>query len=153
MGTLTHAAGLSATGDPSLDAALPLPERYEIPSRTADAVASARRRGARIVAVGTTVLRALEGSAAAHGGVPRAGAGTTDLRIGPGYEPRAADGILTGVHVPGTSHHRLLAAMVAPALLDRALATAEAAGFQLHEFGDALLALGRPRGVGRRRAA
>jgi len=105
-----------------------------------------------VVAVGTTVVRALEASARAHGGVPRAGAGTTDLRIGPGFEPRVLDGLLTGVHVPGTSHHRLLAGLVAPALLERALERVEAAGFLIHEFGDALLVLGRPGERGRRAA-
>ncbi len=151
--TLTHAAGLSATGDPALDEALPLPERYDIPLRTVEAIASAHRAGARVVAVGTTAVRALEGSAATNGGAPRAGTGITDLRIGPGFEPLVVDGLLTGVHVPGTSHHRLLAGMTSPALLDRALARAEARGFQLHEFGDSLLVLGRPRDRSRRRAA
>ena len=63
LASLTHAAGLSSTGDPALDAALPLPERYEIPPSTVGAVAEARRRGGRMVAVGTTVVRALEGAA------------------------------------------------------------------------------------------
>ena len=61
LARLTHAAGLSATGDPDLDARLPLPERYEIPPETVAAVERARRRGGRVVAVGTTVVRALEG--------------------------------------------------------------------------------------------
>ena len=73
--SLTHAAGLSATGDPALDAALPLPERYDIPAATVRAVAATRARGGRVVAVGTTVVRALEGAAAAGGGTLRAGRG------------------------------------------------------------------------------
>src|SRR6185437_15888976 len=85
---LTHAAGLSATGDPTLDAALPLAEAFEIPAATARAVAETRGRGGRIVAVGTTVVRALEGAAAQNGGVVRAGCGETDLRITPAFRPR-----------------------------------------------------------------
>ena len=61
--SLTHAAGLSATGDPAIDAALPLPEAFDIPAATARAVAETRARNGRVVAVGTTVVRALEGAA------------------------------------------------------------------------------------------
>ncbi len=61
--SLTHAAGLSSTGDPAIDAALPLAERYDIPAATVRAVADTRARGGRVIAVGTTVVRALEGAA------------------------------------------------------------------------------------------
>ncbi|MFO0744788.1 MAG: S-adenosylmethionine:tRNA ribosyltransferase-isomerase [Myxococcota bacterium] len=61
VATLTHAAGLSATGDAALDAALPLPERYDVPAATVAAIARVRAAGGRAVAVGTTVVRALEG--------------------------------------------------------------------------------------------
>lgn len=142
LASLTHAAGLSATGDEALDALLPLPERFEIPDRTAAAVAAARTRGDRVVAVGTSAVRALEGSAAVHGGRVSAGRGVTDLRIGEGFAPRVVDGLLTGMHEPGTSHHRLLHAFAPPDLLERALALAEALGFLGHEFGDAMLVLG-----------
>ena len=92
---LTHAAGLSATGDPAIDAALPLPERYEIPAATVAAIEETRRGGGRVIAVGTTVVRALEGAAAATA-CCGAGSGTTDLRIGPRFRPRIVDGILSG---------------------------------------------------------
>jgi S-adenosylmethionine:tRNA ribosyltransferase-isomerase len=152
LAALTHAAGLSSTGDAALDAALPLPERFEIPERTAAAVSAAHARGARVIAVGTTVVRALEGSAAAHGGRVVGGRGATDLRIGAGFEPSVVDALLTGVHEPGTSHHRLMRALATPELLDRALALAEARGFLGHEFGDAMLVLGVPRAAERRAA-
>ena len=84
LATLTHGAGLSNTGDPAIDAALPLPERYAVPQATVDAVAAARAAGGRVVAVGTTVVRALEGAAADGGGELRAGAGVTALKLGPG---------------------------------------------------------------------
>src|SRR5438552_18652243 len=76
--SLTHAAGLSSTGDAALDAALPLPERYHIPAATVAAVAEARARGGRVVAAGTTVVRALEGAAATGVGDLRAGGGRAD---------------------------------------------------------------------------
>jgi NAD(P)-dependent dehydrogenase (short-subunit alcohol dehydrogenase family) len=68
VASLTHAGRLSATGDPAIDGALPFPEAYAIPSATVDALRQAREGGGRVVAVGTTVVRALEGAAAAHGG-------------------------------------------------------------------------------------
>ncbi len=68
LARVTHAAGLSSTGDGELDGRLPLAERYEVPAETVRAVAAARRRGGRVVAVGTTVVRALEGDARSHAG-------------------------------------------------------------------------------------
>lgn len=143
VASLTLAAGLSATGDPAIDALLPLPERYEIPSETVEAIAVTRRAGGRIVAVGTTVVRALESSAADHDGLPVAGAGKTDLRLGAGRPPRMVDGLLTGVHEPGASHFDVLAAFVPPGLLERAQRHAESAGYLTHEFGDSVLVLPR----------
>jgi len=138
---LTHAAGLSATGDPALDAALPLPERYHIPAATVRAVGEARARGGRVVAVGTTVVRALEGAALTNGGVLRAGAGETDLRITPAFRPRLVDGVLSGVHAATESHFQLLAAFAGPPLLEAAAGHAERAGFLTHELGDSMLVL------------
>jgi S-adenosylmethionine:tRNA ribosyltransferase-isomerase len=142
LATLTHAAGLSATGDPALDRALPLPERFDVPPATARAVGVTRRGGGRVIAVGTTVVRALEGAVAASpAGQLRAGAGETSLRLGPGHRPAIVDGLLTGVHVPGESHFALLEAFADGQLLRRAAARAEAEGFLTHELGDSLLVL------------
>jgi S-adenosylmethionine:tRNA ribosyltransferase-isomerase len=141
VATVTHAAGLSSTGDPALDAALPLEERLAVPARTADAVQRARRAGRRVIAVGTSVVRALESRAAEHGGPLQPGEGSTRLRIGPGYRRRVVDGLWTGMHEPTESHYALLTAFAPRALLDRALAEAEAAGYLGHEFGDACLLL------------
>lgn len=138
---LTHAAGLSATGDALLDAALPLPERYDIPASTVAAVAAARARGGRVVAAGTTVVRALEGAAAANGGALRPGEGTTDLRIGEGHVPVVVDGLLSGLHEPGASHFELLTAFAPRPLLLEAVRHAEQAGYLAHEFGDSCLVL------------
>jgi S-adenosylmethionine:tRNA ribosyltransferase-isomerase len=136
---LTHAAGLSATGDAALDAALPLAERFDIPDKTVAAIARTKARGGRVVAVGTTVVRALEGCAL--DGALRAGEGVTTLRIGPEHRLRVVDALLTGMHVAGESHFELLRAFAPAELLERATATAAAAGYRCHEFGDAMLLL------------
>ncbi len=138
---LTHAAGLSSTGDPRIDAALPLPERWEIPARTADAIATARRLGKRIFAVGTSVTRALEGCAAAHAAVV-AGEGVTDFVLGKATRLRVVSGIFTGMHDDATtSHAALLSAFAGPGVLARAFAHAERAGYLGHELGDSMLIL------------
>jgi S-adenosylmethionine:tRNA ribosyltransferase-isomerase len=138
---LTHAAGLSATGDPALDTALPLAEAFEIPAATARAVAETRAHGGRLVAVGTTVVRALEGAAAQNAGVVRAGRGETDLRVTPTFRPRVVDGVLSGAHAATESHFALLAAFAGAELLAAAAAHAERAGFLTHELGDSMLIL------------
>jgi S-adenosylmethionine:tRNA ribosyltransferase-isomerase len=103
VAALTHAAGLSSTGDPQLDALLPLPERYDLPGATLAAVTRARARGGRVIAAGTTVVRALEGCVHRHGAL-RAGPGETDLVLGADFTPRVVDGLLTGMHDPSESH-------------------------------------------------
>jgi S-adenosylmethionine:tRNA ribosyltransferase-isomerase len=141
LASLTHAAGLSSSGDPALDARLPLPERFEIPLRTVAAVAETRGRGGRVIAVGTTAVRALEGQAALHQGRLVGGGGVTDLAVDGTHRPLVVDGLLTGLHEPGTSHYELLQAFARPDLLRAALAHAEAAGYLAHEFGDSSLIL------------
>jgi len=133
---LTHGAGLSSIGDAALDASLPWTERYRIPEETASAVASAKR----VIAVGTSVVRALESSAAAFGAV-RAGEATTDLRIDASHELRVVSGLLTGMHDPTTSHADLVSAFVPRDLLSEASAFAASRGFLGHELGDSCLIL------------
>jgi S-adenosylmethionine:tRNA ribosyltransferase-isomerase len=134
---VTHAAGISATGDPEIDARLPLPERWQVPRETVLAVMAARRRGGRVIAVGTSVVRALE--SAARFGTLLPGRGITDLRIGPQTTIRVADAILTGVHEEDTTHFALLGAFAPRKQLDSALHTAVENGLLGHEFGDAWL--------------
>jgi S-adenosylmethionine:tRNA ribosyltransferase-isomerase len=157
LARITHAAGLSATGDPALDAALPLPERFRVPAETVRAIEEAKRAGGRVVAIGTTVVRALEGAAALAEpceDVPRAISarglgggrltpreGVTDLVIGPGFVPEIVDGLVTGLHERGASHFSLLGAFAARPLLERAYAHAERVGYLCHEFGDSSLVL------------
>ncbi len=134
---LTHATGLSATGDAALDASMPWPERYEVPAVTADAVGSARR----VIAVGTSVMRALESAALANGGRVAAGLGLATLRIDETHRPRVTHGLLTGIHAPQESHYALLRALVDAETLSKATADAAAAKLVEHEEGDAALLL------------
>lgn len=137
---LSHAAGLSSTGDVALDALLPLPERTDIPVETVRAVERATSRGGRVVAVGTTVVRALEGRVAEEGRL-RPGPSLTRLRIGSSYRPRVVDGLLSGLHERGESHFELLRAFAPAETLDRAIRRAQEAGFLGHDFGDHCLIL------------
>jgi S-adenosylmethionine:tRNA ribosyltransferase-isomerase len=137
---LTHATGLSSTGDATLDAALPLPERCEIPAATAEAVNSAVRTGRRVIAVGTSVMRALESSALADGKVT-AGPAIASLLITEAHRPRVVHGLLTGVHSPQESHYRLLRSLVDGQTLAHATQTARDHRLVEHELGDAVLLL------------
>jgi S-adenosylmethionine:tRNA ribosyltransferase-isomerase len=136
---LTHAAGLSATGDAQLDARLPLPERYELPPETAAAIERTQLRGGRVIAVGTTVVRALE--SAARAGLTHGGSGETELIITAETPRLVVDGLLTGMHGPTESHYRLLRAFASQALLERAWTLALELGYRSHEFGDLALLL------------
>ncbi|MDB4975568.1 MAG: S-adenosylmethionine:tRNA ribosyltransferase-isomerase [Myxococcaceae bacterium] len=137
---LTHAAGLSSTGDERLDAALPLPERYDIPVETARAIEQTRARGGRIVAVGTSVVRALEDCVQRSGRLI-AGEQTAELVLDQYTKPQVVSGLLTGIHVPGESHFKLLSAFARADTLARAARLAETKQYRIHEFGDAALFL------------
>jgi S-adenosylmethionine:tRNA ribosyltransferase-isomerase len=138
--TLTHAAGISSTGDDDLDRLLPFDEPYRIPETTARAVAVARQQGGRIIAVGTTVVRALE-DAATEDGHLRSGEGLAKGRIGPSTRLRVVDAILSGTHERGTSHYELLRAFLDDSTLERATEELDTRGYKTHEFGDSVLIL------------
>jgi S-adenosylmethionine:tRNA ribosyltransferase-isomerase len=134
--TITHAAGISSTGDPGLDALLPFPEPYRIPESTAFAIQETRMRGGRIAAIGTTVVRALEHAGSNGAVVP--GEGLATQRIDQNSTLRVVDAILSGTHEPGTSHHDLLRAFVDAALLQRIDEELNALHYRTHEFGDSV---------------
>jgi S-adenosylmethionine:tRNA ribosyltransferase-isomerase len=119
-----------------------LPERTDVPEETVAAVRQTQAAGNRVVAVGTTVVRALEGRVAEEGDL-RPGPGLTRLRIGPGHEPRVVDGLLSGLHEPGESHFELLRAFAPARVLEAAVSRAQADGLRGHEFGDLCLILAR----------
>jgi S-adenosylmethionine:tRNA ribosyltransferase-isomerase len=144
--TLTHAAGISSTGDADLDRRLPFHEPYFIPASSARAIHRARARGDRIVAVGTTVVRALEHAASLSAGV-RPGAGIANQRIGAGTRLRVVDAVLSGTHEPGSSHYDLLRAFADDATLREASAALDAHRYRTHDFGDSMLVERRGRRI------
>jgi S-adenosylmethionine:tRNA ribosyltransferase-isomerase len=118
----------------------PYPERYRVAAATARIANAVRSWGGRLIAVGTTVVRAIE-TVAAPDGMLAAGAGSTDVIVTPERGLRAVDGLLTGWHEPESSHVDLLAAAAGMELLQRSYAAAHAHGYRWHEFGDAHLIL------------
>jgi S-adenosylmethionine:tRNA ribosyltransferase-isomerase len=136
--TLTHAAGISSTGDAALDARLPFDEPYHLPEATAQAIARAQADGGRVVALGTTVARALEHAASVHAPL-RGGPGLADQRLGAHTRLRVVDAIVSGTHEVGTTHHALLRAFTSEAILARADAALAQHGYRTHEFGDSVL--------------
>ncbi|GAB4176546.1 MAG: tRNA preQ1(34) S-adenosylmethionine ribosyltransferase-isomerase QueA [Rhodocyclaceae bacterium] len=111
-------------------------ERYHVPEATVQAVAAARASGGRVIAVGTTSLRALE--AAAAGGSLRAGPGETDLFILPGYRFRIPDCLVTNFHLPRTTLLMLACAFGGTRNVLRAYAHAIEHGYRFYSYGDAM---------------
>ncbi|SDQ74434.1 S-adenosylmethionine:tRNA ribosyltransferase-isomerase [Thermostaphylospora chromogena] len=117
----------------------PYSERYVVPAATARQVNLARESGARVVAVGTTVVRALETVATGRGVVP--GEGWTSHVVTPETGVRAVTGLLTGLHEPRSSHLSMLAAIIGQEAVSSSYAEALHAGYLWHEFGDVHLLL------------
>jgi S-adenosylmethionine:tRNA ribosyltransferase-isomerase len=118
----------------------PYPEWFAVPPPTARLVGEVRAAGGRVVAIGTTVVRALE-SAVDPAGRVRAASGWTDLVIGPEHRIRAVDGLLTGLHEPRASHLRMLTAIAGEQALRAGYAEALRGRYRWHEFGDVHLLL------------
>jgi len=131
---LTHGAGLSSTGDAKIDRALPLAERFEIPASTMEAVRRSRDGGGRVIAVGTSVVRALESAGPGLSGF-------TTLKIGPGYERKIVGGLLTGAHDVSESHYLLLRTFLPENVLAQVSRHFERLDYLMHEFGDLCLIL------------
>jgi len=115
-----------------------------VPPATARLVNLTRQDGGRVIAAGTTVVRALETAARtrpAADGMVTASAGWTDHIVTPGSGVLAVDGLLTGLHEPRSSHLRMLAAFAGPALLGPCYAVAIGGRYLWHEFGDVHLLL------------
>ena len=107
-------------------------ERFEVPESTERAIAATRARGGRVIAVGTTVVRALETT----GGF--AGSGRTELFIAPGHRFRAVDSLITCFHLPRSSLLALVMAFAGVELTRRAYAAALAGDFRFYSYGDAM---------------
>jgi S-adenosylmethionine:tRNA ribosyltransferase-isomerase len=118
----------------------PYPEPFDVPPATARLVNHVRWESGRVIAAGTTVVRALE-SAVGPDGLVQAAAGWTSHVVTPQTRPRVVDGLLTGLHEPRSSHLRMLTAFAGQDLLSRCYAAAIEAGYLWHEFGDVHLLL------------
>ncbi|MGH2996466.1 MAG: S-adenosylmethionine:tRNA ribosyltransferase-isomerase, partial [Gaiellaceae bacterium] len=118
----------------------PYPERFSVPAATARLVTATRRWGGRVIAVGTTVVRALETVSGPDGSL-EPGAGWTRLVVTPERGVRAVDGILTGWHEPRASHLLMLEAVAGRELVRRSYRAALECGYLWHEFGDVHLVL------------
>ncbi|MET8461093.1 S-adenosylmethionine:tRNA ribosyltransferase-isomerase [Streptomyces parvulus] len=118
----------------------PYPERFSVPGESARLINAARAAGRRVVAVGTTAVRAVE-SAAGADGVVRPRAGWTDLVVTPERGVRVVDGLLTGLHEPEASHLLMLEAVAGRAAIDRGYDAAVRGRYLWHEFGDVHLLL------------
>lgn len=132
---ILHTGVASLEGDEA-----PYDEYFEVPHETAEAVERARGGGGRVIAVGTTVVRALESSVDAAGR-PIASRGWTDLVITPQRGIRIVDGLLTGLHEPKATHLALVEAIAGRAHVERVYRVALDAGYLWHEFGDVHLVL------------
>jgi S-adenosylmethionine:tRNA ribosyltransferase-isomerase len=132
---LLHTGVSSLEGDER-----PYPERFRVSATTAERVNTTRRNGGRVIAAGTTVVRALE-SAVDDGGDVRARTGWTDVFITPERGVRVVDGLLTGWHEPEASHLLMLEAIAGRPALEDAYRAAVDAGYHWHEFGDTHLIL------------
>ena len=120
----------------------PYPELYDVPPATARLVNHVRADGGRVIAAGTTVVRALETAALrSRGGPVAASAGWTSHVVTPETGVTGVDGLLTGLHEPRSSHLRMLAAFADPDLLSRCYEAAITGGYLWHEFGDVHLML------------
>jgi S-adenosylmethionine:tRNA ribosyltransferase-isomerase len=118
----------------------PAPEQYEVPEATARLANATGEWGGRVIAVGTTAVRALETVANADGSVT-ADRGWTSVEISPERGLFVVDGLLTGWHEPMASHLRLVDAALGAELLEASYATALERGYRWHEFGDSQLIL------------
>ena len=112
-------------------------EWYDVPQATVDAIASAVSRGGRVLAVGTTTLRALESAAA--GGVLKSGRGETRLFILPGYRFRVVERLLTNFHLPRSTLLMLVSAFGGMDNVRRAYRHAIEHGYRFYSYGDAML--------------
>ena len=119
----------------------PYPEWYSVPEHTARLVNTTRAAGGRVIAVGTTVVRALESTTV--DGEAHAGSGWTDLVIPSHHEMKVVDGLITGWHQPDSTHLAMLDAIAGHDVVTDSYVAALEAGYQWHEFGDLHLILSR----------
>lgn len=135
---LLHGAGISSTGDAQLDAKLPLEEWYQIPATTLQAIQETKANKGRVIAIGTTVVRALESFAQNENLNSNAQELTakTNLRITEDFEPKIVDLLITGMHEEGSSHMDILYAFCKRNGVQNAYNEARLQSYNGHEYGD-----------------
>lgn len=136
-----HGAGLSSSGSLYIDKLLPLSEYFEVPHSTAVMISQAHAEGRAVVALGTTVLRALESSL--REGEVRASSGLTSLKITPDYKIRTVTGLITGMHEIESSHMQILSSLCRAETLALGYQEALSLGYRGHEYGDLTLIIGQ----------
>ena len=136
--TITLHTGVSSLDAAEMNGTL-YPEPFSVPAETVTAIEQAKAAGGRVVAVGTTVVRAVE--SAFYGGTLHAAEGFTRLYVRPERGVHVIDGLITGFHAPEASHLEMLSALAGEALVRDAYAEALGAGYLWHEFGDSHLIL------------
>jgi S-adenosylmethionine:tRNA ribosyltransferase-isomerase len=135
VATVLHGAGISTSGSRDLDRHLPLEEWFEVGTATVDSIFRTKTRGGKVVALGTSVARALESSVNFYGRLePKSG--FTSLRIGTKTKIKVVDALISGLHEPGTSHLELSKAFCSKELVEQAYDQASSLPYRNHEFGD-----------------
>lgn len=134
MAALVHGAGISSTGSEVIDSLLPLREWYSISEELSESFNKAKKDNNKIVALGTSVLRALESSWNGH--TLRPGSGLTELKITPEYQIQSVNSLITGMHEVGTSHRNILNSICPIEHMRRSYEEALQRGYLGHEYGD-----------------
>lgn len=137
IASILHGAGLSSTGDPELDRRLPLEEYYQVPKETIEAIKRAKAQGRRVIALGTTVTRALETVFQNPSKVSLQG--QTKLRLGPASKLKIVDGMITGMHEIGTSHAEMMLAFGPSHSKMLQEIEKQTQDYRSHEYGDLAL--------------
>jgi S-adenosylmethionine:tRNA ribosyltransferase-isomerase len=133
---LTHATGISNTGDLAIDKQLPFPETYRISIEVQKRLIEAKKEGRALVAVGTGAVRALE----SWGGKSNSGEWTwTEIKLTKNFKRKIVSGLLTGLHEPEASHLDMLESFAPETLLRKAYEEASLRGYLWHEYGDVCL--------------
>ena len=115
-------------------------EWIDVPNKTVEKIRQTKAAGGRVIAVGTTVARSLEGAAAIHGEI-QPFKGKTDIFIYPGYQWRVLDGLITNFHLPRSSLMMMVSALIGRQRLLDVYQEAIACGYRFYSFGDAMLIL------------
>ncbi|MCE7735153.1 MAG: S-adenosylmethionine:tRNA ribosyltransferase-isomerase [Candidatus Heimdallarchaeota archaeon] len=136
---ISHSAGISSTGNTEVDSYLPLPEIYEVNKKSADSIQNAKMEGKKIIALGTSVVRALEAIASKNEGKIVPSKDITNFVIHQNYQTQVVTGIISGMHIPEESHMQIMLAFTTDDLLLDGYNLAVEDEYHWHEYGDLTL--------------